>query len=604
MNLKFADGLSLPPDAVTQKFAFLGRSGSGKTYACGRLVESMLRRNDQVVVFDPVGVWWGLRLSANGADEGYEIAVFGGEQGDVPIYPENGSLVAQTIVLNNISAVVDVSQFRKADRIRFMTDFGEEFFQLKKKRRSPVHLVLEEAQVFCPQFVKGLERMVGTMEDIIKLGRNYGIGVSLVSQRPQSVNKDVLNQSEVLVVLQTTGPQERKAIRGWIVEAGLDVQDLVDELPALGRHRKGEAFVWSPSWLGITKRVVVEKKETYDASRTPSAAVRRRAAKALSEDDLEALRESMKAAVEKAKQDDPTQLRKEVAELNRVLRSWQVDYEKKDKELAAAQDALRKRPEPMRVKQVTPSVPKRVVKKIEAIAKFAQDSGKVLTELQTLNGLLTKLVNPVYHYRVDGPRGTVGDLGPPDSETFTPLGKVFGGPVKFTPRKVKVAAKLSPDNPMVEKYKPTGGAKRMLEALVQYGSPMSRRKIALVSRIKTTGGSFGTYLSALKTAGYIVLDGDDVGLTPLGESVVPDVQPIAKEQLISSWRSQFTGGAKRMFDFLVSNQNEWVSREELGRETNMDVNGGSFGTYLSKLRTSGVIEVNDNGVRLHPDLHG
>ena len=36
--------------------------------------------------------------------------------------------------------------------------------------------------------IRGQERMLGAMEDIIKLGRNYGIGVSLLSQRPQSVN--------------------------------------------------------------------------------------------------------------------------------------------------------------------------------------------------------------------------------------------------------------------------------------------------------------------------------------------------------------------------------------------------------------------------------
>lgn len=37
MNLKFAETLSLPPDAVTQKFAFLARSGAGvKVVAHGR----------------------------------------------------------------------------------------------------------------------------------------------------------------------------------------------------------------------------------------------------------------------------------------------------------------------------------------------------------------------------------------------------------------------------------------------------------------------------------------------------------------------------------------------------------------------------------------
>jgi DNA helicase HerA-like ATPase len=47
--------------------------------------------------------------------------------------------------------------------------------------------------------------MVGIYEEIIRLGRNYGIGVSMITQRPQSVNKEVLNQTECLFVGQVNG---------------------------------------------------------------------------------------------------------------------------------------------------------------------------------------------------------------------------------------------------------------------------------------------------------------------------------------------------------------------------------------------------------------
>lgn len=42
--------------------------------------------------------------------------------------------------------------------------------------------------------------MLGAVEDIVRLGRNYGSGCMLLSQRPQSVNKEVLNQVECLFV--------------------------------------------------------------------------------------------------------------------------------------------------------------------------------------------------------------------------------------------------------------------------------------------------------------------------------------------------------------------------------------------------------------------
>jgi hypothetical protein len=46
------------------------------------MVEEFLKAGVHVVVVDPVGVWWGLRASADGQREGLPIVVLGGEHGD------------------------------------------------------------------------------------------------------------------------------------------------------------------------------------------------------------------------------------------------------------------------------------------------------------------------------------------------------------------------------------------------------------------------------------------------------------------------------------------------------------------------------------------
>ena len=66
MKLKIAADLSLPIEVVTEALAFLGRRGSGKTYAAQRLAEEMHRHHAQFVAVDPVGIWYGLRLAADG----------------------------------------------------------------------------------------------------------------------------------------------------------------------------------------------------------------------------------------------------------------------------------------------------------------------------------------------------------------------------------------------------------------------------------------------------------------------------------------------------------------------------------------------------------
>jgi len=77
-KLRISDTLSVPVDVTTQALAWLGRRGSGKSYGATKLAELLYDANAQFVGFDPVGIWYGLRLAANGKDKGLDIPIFGG----------------------------------------------------------------------------------------------------------------------------------------------------------------------------------------------------------------------------------------------------------------------------------------------------------------------------------------------------------------------------------------------------------------------------------------------------------------------------------------------------------------------------------------------
>jgi hypothetical protein len=295
---------------------FIGRSGSGKSYAAMRLAELFLQHGAQIIALDWVGIWWSLRLAANGKDAGFEhVYIFGGEHADVELRPESGALMADLVVDKHISVVLDVMHFRKAERTRFATAFAEQFFHRKKTARTACHLFIEEAQAYLPQMVRGEEaRMVGVFEDIGKVGRNYGIGNSLISQRPQAINKDVLNQVEVLLAFQTNGPQERKAIAGWTAENTDAGAAMMQELPKLmsGTRSSGRRS-------GCASR---RRCTSRSATRTTRAPHRRSRRSDQTEDAGEggpraARRAEMKATIEKAKADDPRELRKQIADLTR-----------------------------------------------------------------------------------------------------------------------------------------------------------------------------------------------------------------------------------------------------------------------------------------------
>src|SRR5205085_8998589 len=230
-----------------------------KTYAAGKLVELLLDAHVQVVILDTVGNWYGLRLSADGKKRGFDVPVIGGLRGDIPLEEAGGALIADTLTDTGRSAIIDVSQFSLAARQRFATAFGEKLWQKKKAdhQPAPLTLVIEECQLIIPQNVRADQaRMVGIYEEIVRLGRNYGIGAVMVSQRPQSVNKEVLTQTECLCVFQTNGSQERDALKKWIVAQGADV-NLVQELPGLP---VGTCYLWSPQWLGTFRRLTIAPK--------------------------------------------------------------------------------------------------------------------------------------------------------------------------------------------------------------------------------------------------------------------------------------------------------------------------------------------------------
>ena len=85
-QLKIAKNFNLPYEAVTQTFGILAKRGGGKTYTASVMAEEMLDNGLPVVIADPIGVWWGLRTSADGKKPGHSIIVFGGDHAHIAMF--------------------------------------------------------------------------------------------------------------------------------------------------------------------------------------------------------------------------------------------------------------------------------------------------------------------------------------------------------------------------------------------------------------------------------------------------------------------------------------------------------------------------------------
>ncbi len=577
-GLTLGPGLVLPHEAVTETFAILAKRGAGKTYTAAVLVEEMMGAGLPVVIVDPVGVWWGLRSSADGTSDGLPVVIFGGDHADLPLAETAGVLLADLVVDERVPAVLDLSALSKSANRRFMTDFAERLYH---RNRDPLHLVLDEADAFAPQRTDpGGSRLLGAIEDLVRRGRARGIGLSMISQRPAVLNKDILTQAEVLIALRMTGPRDVAAIDEWVrlhaeEDQAVEVKRSLPSLPI------GTAWVWSPGWLGLLQRVAVRARTTFDSSATPKAGQRRVTPTRLAPIDLAALGERITAMATEAAATDPAALRHRVAQLER--------------ELATLRTA------PPKVERVeVPVLDEAVVDRLE----------QWVTDIRHLSDALGTAATQVSD-QLAAARTASPTPPPPPQPALHPNRRTPSQTNSTAPDSDRAAstAAPSPEQPHhgnSEVAPPLkAGARRMLDTLASH-HPMqvTRAQLATLSRFKVSGGTFNTYYSTLRRNGLITENNGLISLTDTGSAVTGTntTAPASTAELLDQWRTALKAGARTMLDLLIDAYPDTLTRDELAQRAGYEVTGGTFNTYLSTLRRNGLADITGDTVRANDVL--
>lgn len=552
-GLRLASNLLLPVEAATETFAILGKRGSGKTSTAVVMVEEMVDAGQPVVVIDPTGVWWGLRSSASGADEGLPVVIFGGDHADVPLERTAGELIANVIIDQRISAVLDMSLLSKTAGRAFVTDFLE---RLYFRNREALHVVVDEADLYAPQrAVHGAERLLGAMEDMVRRGRARGLGVTLITQRPASLHKDVLSQAEVLVCLRMTGPRDVGAIDEWVrLHADeAEARRVKASLPALD---VGTAWFWSPGWLGILKQVKVRPRATFDSSATPKAGQRVRAPKRMAPVDIQALGEQITATVEKAKADNPRELRLQIAQLER--------------ELAAA--LAKPAPEPVTVRVEVPVLEVGVVDQIEAslapaVQLLSEAQETLLKHRMWLEDQLASSTSAPRPARPPAsPRSeTTRREAPPPArvKASTPVGQVSLGKTE----------------------------RAILTVLIQHG-PLTHSQIGLLAGYSPKASTIGVALSKLRSAELVDRSGQPVTVTQAGVDYLgAQIEPLPQgDALLDYWRNRFGLTEQRVLNVLIEAYPDDTDQAYVAEQTGYSSTASTIGVALSKLRKVGVVD--------------
>lgn len=571
-----AAGLELPVELAGRRSAIFGISGSGKSNTAAVIVEELLRAGEQIVLIDPKGEGWGLLSLPTGKPSNLPIIVFGEPNGHIPAISEtHGPRLADFVVETGQSVVLSLLGFEsdQSER-RFVASFLRQLYRKKSRQAGATRtlVVLEEAHLFVPENVRGDgAELAGAVQRIVRQGRSFGIGTLLVDQRPQDVSKRAITQCDTLICHQLSHKTDRSALSDWV--KGYDTDGRGEQfLAGLAALEPGEAWVWSPAWLKIFERHRLRRRRTFDTGAAPDGSHAARTMQR-AEVDLDALRDQLAEVLDKAKADDPKELRRQIAELQRKLDNA-GDIDAVRNTLTMLEQEMAKGPKIVEVPALKNGQLDRTEKLQAALEAVGQ---KLLNEAATLGQLIaaantTRLATVSRHAPAQ-----ITAAAPP---TRPPLVSVKGVSADF--------------------FRPPaqGGLTRPQQAILDVAAMLGRRGIIpdreTIARwldLHPRGGSYGTNLKTLHDLGLLA----DCCPTPLGERSAADLQTGIDAAIIAMPRDSVRRVLGAIVDF-GRQHGKQISREELAEVLGVHPRGGSFGENLKHLRDMQLIVADKRGI--------
>ncbi len=468
--------------------------------------------------------------------------ILAGKGGDTPAEPKSAAMLAKRLLELKVSAIIDLYELHPQDRKKFVRLFLEAMVNAPKELWHPVLVVIDEAHTFVPE--KGESEAANAVIGLASLGRKRGFGAILATQRISKLHKDAASECNNKLIGRTSLDIDRKRAGEELGFTGKD------EFLSMRSLKPGEFYAFGPAISDDVIKVEVGSVETSH----PKAGSRSLTEFVPPTDKIKSILSKLADLPAEAQKEAQTtaELKQQIKTLTHELRTRPVE-----------------------------KVAKETVKTVEVpVLKDSQ-----ITRLEKVFGQMEILGKEIRSAITTSKQVPVKAM-----PTFTPrpvIQKPYAQPTEESDTKV------------------TGGALRMLKVLVsRYPMKLTKSQLATFAKLSPRSGTFGTYFSTLKTANLITVEGDLLQASQEGIDFIGEVPnpPLTTEETITMWRENLNGGARRMFDVLVENYPNPVSKEYLGESVGMVHSSGSFGTYLSILRSNGIAETNRDGVRASDNL--
>ncbi len=545
--------ISVPLDQyASQGNAVLGIRGSGKSYTATYTAERLLDAGVPIVAFDPIGIWRYLRVPAKEGGTGYKVVVAGGEHGDIPLPAHGAAEIMRAAMREGVSIVFDLYDvgMSKADWRRIVESVGKVLLY-ENKAHGLRHVFIEEAAEFVPQRVTDQGGVYSVVERLVRMGGNAQLGVTLINQRAEEVNKAVLELCDLLVLHRQKGKNSLASLSKWMDVAS--VSNRVDVGATIPMLKAGECYVWPEGAESPTRTTIPEKRTFHPDRRQMQKAKAVEAKSADVSAFLTTMRESLAHLAKEAEGNDPKILRARIAQLEREAKQAP----------AAKPDA-------------------------EAIARWQKEgydlAMRAVVPISERLGTLSSAIRDTIEGFQDDLRRVQKNMRPvPAPAAAAPVKAAFPKIIAPAIRKA-----IASDSAL-----PTG-ERTVLTAIAQSAGGVTREQLTVLTGYKRS--SRDTYLQRLGARGFIQVEhsitATDAGIVALG----PDFEPLPTgDALRAHWMDRLPEGERRVLGVLVDAFPDSVDRNRISELT--EYKRSSRDTYLQRLSARQLITSERGTVR-------
>ena len=539
-------------------------SGGGKSWLLRRMIEQSFGRVPQIII-DPEGEFSTLRQKFD--------LVLVGKGGDTPADIRSAQLLAHRLLELGTSAVIDLFEMSKSNRLVWVAAFVQALVDAPKKLWRDLLLYVDEAHELAPEAGLGAHESSSEKQcrhaliDFAAKGRKRGYGVVAATQRLGKLSKDFAAELKNVLIGQTFIDIDRERAAGSLgISKANKTQFFVDvkTLAPGSFFSLGRALTLEPTLVTIGE-VQTEHPEAgrrQSAPPPPTEKIRHL---------LPQLADLPKEAETKLQTEK--ELKARVAELERQLRST-------ESRLTGKEAVLADRPRIER-SVIKPADLARVEKLVDRLYKRQGSLADMLMqERAKLQETEQKLVVAVGNLSLQ-----VNQAKPvsPESPEITSFRKPI-----FTARPAFVDPGRGPRQAVVRNEKRGNGSElsrcaRALLAVLASRGVATDSQISALSGYKKTSSGFANSLSELRTQGLIDGPKERRVITDTGREMVGAVEPPPKgAALLNYWMPKLgrceASLLQKIFEFGT------ISREDLSNATGYSTTSSGFANGISALR--------------------